>query len=313
MMLDRRMHPIKIMDKNDELAFPIPDYVDNKVKEIENTSKGDGLITISPFVAINKKGEIYFEILVYDNVFWYKKDNAKIKRFIIREGYALGEEEEKDLLKYCRTSFVLDDEDYNSFIDEVIMCFPEINMIYYYEIGISIEHIYYTTHESGVKGILYKNGLGYLAAEIYMFDECNVLGKTPEEILGLPIECLKIFNNYYMSVWIHEKKQRIKVRYVYNKYLSYMNEDLPNRYQWEYIYGIEYDEKYVGESMDDNYYRLLSNVLNDDELYLYNRYRELVLSFSDKQLPIKYPLFSNIHEEINRLEELLENSKSEVL
>ena len=75
------------------------------------------------------------------------------------------------------------------FNDDIIRYFPQWNFHEYEacDIAEALEHIYYASHISGPKEVLYKAGLSNLAYHLHEFESYNAIGTTPGEIIGQDI------------------------------------------------------------------------------------------------------------------------------
>ena len=292
-MLQRRMCINKVLNKLDKQYFPMPDYVQNKYLRLPLEYKGKNLTVVAPFVAKNGYDEYYIDLLIYDD--------GKVERFIIRKEYCLPPEEEKILLDYSIKCNFIDNEDLYAFGDEVLMVFPEIQFRYYDNLSMMIEHIYFATHNSGVKEILYKSGLNCCARFIHMFEEYNVLGSSPEGILGLSVKCLRIYDNMDMCTELFSANNRKYIKNVYESVSSYIDDNIPNRFQWKYLCSLVDDNGEIKEKYNYNYYKILGDLEEQYIVNYYDKYIKLRQSSKYKRLFPQYPKQSDICDELGKL------------
>lgn len=100
--------------------------------------------------------------------------------------------------------------------------YPEWNLKFNSEMPLRmLDHIQNCLNPSGAKEILYKAGLDEFAANFSTIEECNIIGETPEEILGLNLQTLNAINCTHGSKLISTEEKRQKLALLQNKY-SYL-------------------------------------------------------------------------------------------
>lgn len=158
-----------------------------------------GKIYISSYVSHNSSGKNYVEIYVWEDI----SGNGVYKRFIICEGCRLNMEDERDFFHYIN-------EAANG--DSVITSAQEMQILYravnkYFpgwqyreysqnDLAKALCHLYFASHRSGVREILYKSQLANIAYNIELIPGYNIIGTSPTTILdfGLPLKILKTFD-----------------------------------------------------------------------------------------------------------------------
>lgn len=216
-------------------------------------------------VRTNTDGEQYLEVIVYNERAFREE---KYRRFIIHRGYVMEENEEKDFVFWLGdTQLYYDPTDFINLQEEVAKYFcPDIPIRTYNEeeAGAYIIRLYYSTHR-GVKELLYKSGLEKTAQSLFDVDEYNVAGRTPEEIVGIPLPLIRILekNNFVDRIFTAEDRR--KAEYLYRRFSSYFDKKcLPNRFQWMYLERVRDD----GCLFDKRAYRRLKECQTD--LYFIN-------------------------------------------
>ena len=114
-------------------------------------------------------------------------DSEEYRRLIIEEGMCLPEDREKELMRYARGGrgmLLASDGEMRYLCDVLREYFPYLNYCGYEDPGKAIEHIYYASHRSGPKEILYKAGLSNIAYDLEIMEHYNFIGRTPSEIVG---------------------------------------------------------------------------------------------------------------------------------
>lgn len=122
-----------------------------------------------------------------------------MRRHLKRLLLGLPEMLEEKLLNYCREPLLcIGYQSMDTFNSVLIERFPQWHCIEYFakNVGRCIEHIYYASHRSGSREILYKAGLVNVAYNMKQLPMVNLGGSTVSAIIGhnLPIKLLRILN-----------------------------------------------------------------------------------------------------------------------
>ena len=195
---------------------------------------------VSFFDRIRDDGSRYVEIYIWDPVVF---DGEDYRRFIIEEGMCLPEDREKELMRYARGGrgqLLASDGELRYFCDVLREYFPYLNYCGYEDPGKAIEHIYYASHRSGPKEILYKAGLGNIAYDLEIMEHYNFIGRTPSEIVGhnVPLKLLRILNQDGFQRYYTSEEMLRKSIDVYSHFAGVIGDGYPNIYQWHYLEGL---------------------------------------------------------------------------
>ena len=182
----------------------------------------------------------YVEIYIWDPVVF---DGEEYRRFIIEEGMCLPEDREKELMRYARRGrgmLLASDGEMRYLCDVLREYFPYLNYCGYEDPGKAIEHIYYASHRSGPKEILYKAGLGNIAYDLEIMEHYNFIGRTPSEIVGhnAPLRLLRILNQDGFRRYYTSEEMLRKSIDVYSHFAGAIGDGYPNIYQWYYLEGL---------------------------------------------------------------------------
>ena len=182
----------------------------------------------------------YIEIYIWDPVVF---DGEEYRRFIIEEGMCLPEDREKELMRYARGGrgmLLASDGEMRYLCDVLREYFPYLNYCGYEEPGKAIEHIYYASHRSGPKEILYKAGLDNIAYDLEIMEHYNFIGRTPSEIVGhnAPLRLLRILNQDGFQRYYTSEEMLRKSIDVYSHFAGAIGDGYPNIYQWYYLEGL---------------------------------------------------------------------------
>ncbi len=182
----------------------------------------------------------YVEIYIWDPVVF---DGEEYRRFIIEEGMRLPEDREKELMRYARRGrgmLLASDGEMRYLCDVLREYFPYLNYCGYEDPGKTIEHIYYASHRSGPKEILYKAGLSNIAYDLEIMEHYNFIGRTPSEIVGhnAPLRLLRILNQDGFRRYYTSEEMLRKAIDVYSHFAGAIGDGYPNIYQWYYLEGL---------------------------------------------------------------------------
>lgn len=210
----------------------------------------------------------YVDIYIWDA----RLEDRYYERFVICEGMCLPEEEERKLLWYARSGRLMSlwQDELDEVTCDIQTFFPSWNYPGYSrrEIGEAIEHIYYASHKSGPKGVLYKAGLSSIAYGLYEYESYNVIGRTPEEIIGhgVPEEALRILNQPWFTVYYMEGAELERFAEVYKCLGYHLGGRLPSLGQWLYLEGLYAQARFKDEDFNEKVYENLA-FLNKPQRY----------------------------------------------
>lgn len=316
--IERIIYLCPEVDCDDYKTFPPASDDELAIMEsgfLTDTSK----LHIFPFVRescednknINSK---YIEIYVWNTMLY----PDSFERFIIVEGYKFSEEKENDFFNYIDSS----EQSYNHedimkhFYANVKKAFPQIHFKEpeFPLIGKAFSHIYYATHP-GVKEILFKAGLdniAYLLGQVA--SSYNILGSTPEEIIGLPLKLLRILNQREFICTVYNKERFDIIKGTYEKFRSYIGKsEHISVGQWRYLEELYLPEGlFYGCKFNRALYKRLCESESEFTLEFYKDFLEY-----KKKLPeitrMKLPNADDIDEVVNRLRTIYQykNGKTE--
>ena len=155
---------------------------------------------------------------------------------------------------------------------------PELGLraFYGYEIGMFLDYIYYASHKSGAREILYKARLERRAYYLFNVEGYNLIGRNPADILGVPKKLINVLYEAHLEETLFEENSRAEAAVIYAAFSDYFGkEKKPNKYQWEFIrkYG-QIDDKGKGH-LDTALYRRLDDCKTAITYKLVTEYLEL--------------------------------------
>ena len=231
---DRLMNRCPVVDCDDPDAYPLAS--DKELvwmeKELIRGFHGSDVFL---FVRMPEGQSPYVEIYIWDPQLLERE----YVRFIIREGMCLPEKLERELDWYARDGQLnISVRHMNRFCREIMRYFPQWKFHDYEvcDLGQAIDHIYYASHRSGPKEVLYKEGLYNIAYHLHEFEAYNVIGTTPAEILGLdmPRELLHVLNQPMFTVYFHKKEALEHSTVIYAYFSQYIGDRI-SLGQWVYL------------------------------------------------------------------------------
>ena len=154
-------------------------------------------------VKTNTIREKYIEIVFHDNFFYPSH------YFIIQRGYIMSEEDESLFVLLCsRPDLEINEKDFVYLQKSIREYLSDIPIREYNanEIGKYLLRIYYSTHRSGAKEILYKANLENIAYILSEIESYNIVGTSPDRILGIPIKLIRILNQPELIDRVKTKK-----------------------------------------------------------------------------------------------------------
>ena len=257
--VERKLHECEEVRTSDYDTYPMVDT--DVFSNMVNMFMADtSVISAFPFFRVNSSGRKYVELYVWDKMLY----PACYRRFIITPGMRMDEESEQIFLRYVTGYMDFDPDRMESFNKAVIENMPEWHYKNYrfYQLGRAMQHLYYVSHPSGVREILYKADLDTIAYHIDRIPDYNMIGSDPESIMGhgFSMNLLRIFNKYeFVHKLYYREQYKIIVR-TYREYSGYIcNPDSISLGQWEYLELLESGE------INDGFNRALYNALAEDD------------------------------------------------
>ena len=233
--LERVLYPCPVINCGDYEEYPLVAGRDWYWMERET-------LRLSKYICVYlyfryEDDDPYIEVYIWEQMNQFKADCI---RFIIREGMCLSEELEDKLLFYTKESRLLGCETQMEamyyFLNEY---FPQWHYYGYGPsfVGKALEHIYFASHPSGPREILYKAELDNLAYRLDNFDCFNVIGTTPKEIIGhnIPKKLLRIMNHSMFTSYYSKNELIERCINVYSVFSGYIPNANPSYGQWYYL------------------------------------------------------------------------------
>ncbi|MBQ1316800.1 MAG: PcfJ domain-containing protein [Lachnospiraceae bacterium] len=261
-LLERYIHRCPETRSSDHQTFPPaePELYSTMVQMLADHASS---VVILPFVRRNAKGLIFVDIYVWDVPFYSQFCSDSYERFVICEGYRLPEALEKRFFSLQNQNAVVPEELMDQLNVKIPEHFPQWHYPGYsvHDFRPALEHIYFASHRSGAKEILYKSGLVNIAFILDCIPSVNYIGSTPEQIIGndLPLKLLRILNQPQLIEKFYSEEQIEVCREVYHAYSGYIGDALPTAAQWAYLEELSFNGGvFAGHSFLRTMYDLLS-------------------------------------------------------
>jgi len=250
-------------------------------------------VHIFPFVSCNLCGKAYVEIYVWDCELY---PQAYYKRFVITDGLRLREADENEYLHYIREakrqdSAIVSDYYMENLYEAVNKYFPSWHYKNYSSFNLSraLSHLYFASHRSGAREILYKSELYNIAYSLDSIPEYNIIGSSPTSIIdfGMPLKLLRILNHPYLIGNLFNDDTVQICKKVYEMYSNYIGKEGVSPAQWHYLEMLcNNDGSFAGRAFLRSLYNRLETVWGDDIVCEYGHFLEL----RDKMPEIKIQL-----------------------
>ena len=310
--IERMMIPCPVVDCGDYEKYPpASDSELSEMKSVYWCVPRDAVIYIN--VCVNKGQAPYVDVYVWDSMLCDKS----YERFIICEGMCLPEDLEKKLIEYSRyRNLYISDKNKAALSYDIVRYFPRWNYDehIFADIGEALEYIYFVSH-SGPREILYKAGLCNIGAYLDQYETYNVIGTTPQSIIGhdVPLKLLRILNQPSYTDYFLDEEFLERAVMVYSHYSGYIGKTYPSLGQWLYLDGLFFR----GMVAKDEFSRPLYNYLESidkcwvaskaivDKYFCFLEMRESM----DLVSKIKIPEPGSLEKALRRLETIRENRK----
>ena len=203
-------------------------------------------VCMFPFVRKTGEGEPYVEIYTWDKML----HPDLYTRFIIREGYRMPEEEEEAFLCYTESNPRADDGRTEYLNEQIPKLFPQWNYRRYedFQLETGMQHMYFASHRSGCREILYKAGLANIAFQLDSLPEYNAIGSTPEKIVGheIPIRMLRMLDQTEAIRILFDVDETERCIAAYRMYSGYIGNRAPSLGQWKYLEALAFEKGGLG-------------------------------------------------------------------
>ena len=306
-LIERSLFPCEELNIAD---YPFASECEFETMETESVDKS--IIHVFPFVR-KKCSKPYIEVYVYDVMLY---PQACFRRFIIRDGYRMDAETEESFFAYAKevSKDSCSEEWIAKFIGDANAAFPDWHLRRYSigfwdrdhgltEIEMILTHIYYASHHSGPREILFKADLYNIAFRLDKVYSYNIIGTTPSSIMNMPLKLLKIMNQRLLVDFLGYKEEVDKALRTYELYAGYMGKEIPKAEQWEYLTKLASDGTFAGHG----FMRRLYNILGRREFVAPLDCYEEYITLSDSlppELRMRLPYPDNIWDAIETLKDI---------
>lgn len=307
-----------LIDNSDYSRFPWASPEECILMEQYSLEYSDW-ICVFAFVRNQSQLNRYIEFYVYDVMLFPNS----FERFIICDGERLTDESEKKLLEYAENRNLKTDLDvFSDFNNSVAVTFPEWHYHTYDSdsVGKAIKHIYYASHQSGPREILFKAALSNIALNLEYLPSFNLIGTTPTAIVGhnAPLRFLRIMNDPRFIHHLFDENEMEHCLQIYRKYSGYIGENISTT-QWLYLDCLfSNDGQFAGQSFNRPLFDRLAtnegmNTLED--IRILEEY-ESFITLREKlglrnRLRLPYP--DNLSETVEKLEYMMFYQKKNTL
>lgn len=189
--------------------------------------------------------DVYFAGCFDDEVGYY--------RIVLEPGKRLNPDDEELFIALCtdpraKTTLHLIDL-FNSCVKEH---YPDVHLEGYKtprSVGKALVSFYFSLLNSGVFEILYKASFKTIPEHIMEIYDVNFIGTNPSDIISkMPIKLLRILDNKQLVYTLFTEAGQKEAIAVFNRYASYLNDNIPYPSQWMYMCrinaeGIDFDRK----------------------------------------------------------------------
>lgn len=293
--LERTIFKCPEINCDDYLKYPLVDedcFINMENRYREDSSR----IHIFIYVRGNDSYSGYVDVYVWDSIIY----PYEYERFVICNGFRLPDNKEDKLFEYIDKVKAEYDFPYENDMDEIFKkinrIFGEWKYVFYHggNIGWALSHLYFASHNSGCREILYKAQLNHIALNIDKISEHDIMGSTPEKIIGynLPIRVLRMLNNAFMITYLYDEDKIKLCKQIYDTYAGYMDSDEVSFSQWYYLEQLTDDEGvFAGKSFSRTVYRNLRKKWSALYVQNYARFFELrdelndILGTTDMRIP----------------------------
>lgn len=301
-----------IVNCNDFERFPMASYEEFMLMEQYSYEYSDRICAFL-FVREENYPERFVDVYIFDVMLY----PASYERFVICDGEQLPDEREKKLLEYARNGFlIIDPEVMSRFNESVEKIFPQWHYHPYnsFSVGKAIEHIYYTSHQSGPREILFKAGLSNIALNLDKLPSYNLIGTTATTIIGsnIPLRFLRIMNKSRFIGHLFDKSDFEHCLQIYRKYSGYIG-DNPTNVQWMYLdYLFSNNGLFAGRPFNRALYERLATAEGG---YILNEYEAFYLLREKLGLgsSLRLPAPENIVDVVEKLNSMMFYQKKDTL
>lgn len=233
--LERFMNICPEVDCSDYEEYPSVDTYEFTCMEIAfEKEQSVPLVFAFPWFRPEEKG--YLDVYIWDIMLY----PSCYRRYVLCKDHVLPKEAEDEFLSYTHSGKLCADEDMMNKLNKrlpLLFRGSHYNGYSPQSIGQALEHIYFTSHRSGVREILYKAELKNIAYDIEKIPDFDIVGTTPEGIVGhgLPLRLLRILNQRRLIENLFDEDKMELCKNVYASYGGYIEKRFPTKGQWKYL------------------------------------------------------------------------------
>lgn len=246
----RKLYQSPIINMND---FPALDNDLLEKQELERRSFDYRENNVC-YVYIREHNENWFlDIYFYHNN--YEASYVDKRRFIIAPESRMEEVDERCLVSWLvkkSKSVVFVTPNCDDFIGEMSFIVPEIHLKSYTDIGMALFHIYFASFKSGIKELLLKASLEWIALDTTFLDDWDFITfQNIETAFKMPISLLRKFNySGGIKSMLSNTDVRNNTLSVYKRYHSILNDiQTLNEFQILYLKECLEDNKAVDKKL----------------------------------------------------------------
>ena len=224
--------------------------------------KNSDKLCVFIYVRKDESEEKSIDIYFYKDIAW----PMTFKQFrIIPDSRFKQQDEEEFLSLIHRKNLHIEPEMFNDVQSRISELFPEWHMNKTPTIGQYLDNLYYVSHRSGPKEIMYKSGLQNIAYDLNKIEDYNLIGSSPSQILEMPLNLCRIMNKFDDVRRISDEPSRKNQVRVYERYSSFISKTTTTD-QWNYL-----EQDCWGRKFN----RKLFNYIKETNAELYRRYFEV--------------------------------------
>lgn len=309
--IERELFKCPEIDSYDYSEYPLVEEIELAKMESEYNAFSDE-VNIFPYVSTSSSGKTYIELYVWDCMLY----PDGYKRFIICEGMRMTDEDEEIFLSYVeKINEDMDTQIYGMVHFEHIVRrnFPEWHYAEYDkdEIGNALAHLYFASHRSGIREILYKAGLNNIAFYVGRIQNINMIGSSPEKIFNsrFPMKLLRILNHENLVHNLFFERCVKRSCDLYKTFSDYADKDGFSFAQWRYL-------EFIYDNADDeeikfsrSLFKKLSEYRDDDIVEQYRQFYKLKSMMPELKLGLpKVNFIEKVVEKMTYAQILLENN-----
>ena len=264
--LERKLVSCPELDCADDQMFPpVPEEVFTVMESVY--AEDPSVIYLFPFVRARDDGKRYAELYFWDSMLY----PAACRRFVIFEGFRMKRRDEERFLYYTEHALTVSETDMKRLLDDAEKYFPQWHLMDYSpdRAGVALQHMYFASHRSGAREILFKAGLENIASHLECLPEYNMIGTSPESVVGygLPLRLLRILNREEFISTMFHMETMLRARNVFRKYSGHIGNQPVSKGQWRYLEELyNPDGLFAGEVFNRTLYQRLSARNSEDTL-----------------------------------------------